>query len=596
MSVLKKANEYFKAGDYREAYALYKDASTRYGENVVKYHLLMCERSLGKEINLTGTDTFSDTNCRVTRTLRDSANEQKCTNSEIDECLNNDTFLHEKILESTVKKPLSDITFEITPENNLSQKYKTIYSMSEQISKKKSVEEFDFLLEYANELRKIEMSDTYLKLIKYLLVQFDRLSEKNQKNMLLHLSNAIKLSRDEELINLILKQRIDLLPELVLSPKTKDVILGTTLSSLHDYQNNNFKFFNFDLHNEPQKAISLLFANNVDLKALSSEMYCLFCNLYAESQESHKSERYRIFLNKYLSEKKLPLVTSISLDSRNILSDIRFENLNTVNEGPLVSIIMSAYNAEETIDYAILSLLRQSYKNIEILVCDDLSVDGTFEKLKNLAKLDQRIKIYQSIENQGTYNIRNSLIKEAKGTYVTFHDSDDYALPNRIELQVESLIASGKVMCSSQWVRVAPSGSFVFFHDDKLSRFCVVSSMLKKEVFNSIPPFRTSLVAADTEFYEHMCCMFGEDQILKLDIPLILGLWGDGSLTKTPSLTAENNGYVAPRRRVYSDAAARQRVLGKDVVPDEHVHNTLVENNIYREFRGVKQFKSGGSK
>lgn len=561
MGLIKRANEFFKKSEYQMAYSLYKEAANRYGENVVKHNLKACEKQL--DLNMV----------------------QK--NSAIN---NINESIQAKV--SNLQNSFA-IEQEITEDNNLSNKYKKIYSISQQISEKNSSQEFDFLLEYANELRRVEMSETYFKIIKYLLVQFDRLSEKNQKNMLLHLSNAIKLSRDEKLIHLILEHRIDLVADLILSPKTKDVILGTSLSTLHNYQINDFKFFNFDLHTEPQKAVSLLLTNNIDLKNLTPDTYCLFCNLYAENQESNRAERYKIFFNKYLSANKLPMIKSINLNSQNILSSIEFDNLTVCSEGPLVSIIMSAYNAEDTIDYAIISLLRQSYQNIEILVCDDQSNDDTLEKIKILAKTDHRIKVYQSIKNQGTYNIRNNLILEAKGKYVTFQDSDDYALPNRIEVQVENLMSSGKSMCCTQWVRITPSGSFVFFHDDKLSRFCVVSSMVKKEVFQSIPPFRNSLVAADTEFYEHMCCQFGEDQILKLEEPLILGLWGDGSLTKTPNLTAENNGFVAEKRRAYSDIAARQRVLGKEIIPDDKIQAVLVENNIHRENHGVVEYLNG---
>ncbi|MGR6648211.1 glycosyltransferase family 2 protein, partial [Avibacterium paragallinarum] len=103
---------------------------------------------------------------------------------------------------------------------------------------------------------------------------------------------------------------------------------------------------------------------------------------------------------------------------------------------PLVSIVMSAYNSQDTIEYAINSLLNQSYPNIEIVVCDDCSKDNTFAILKDMELKNSKIRVYQSIKNQGTYNIRNEMIKLAKGEYITFHDSDDFALPTRIDEQV----------------------------------------------------------------------------------------------------------------------------------------------------------------
>jgi hypothetical protein len=113
--------------------------------------------------------------------------------------------------------------------------------------------------------------------------------------------------------------------------------------------------------------------------------------------------------------------------------------------------------------------------------------------------------------------------------------------------------------------------------------------MLKRDAFCRVGEFRQSLVAADTEFYEKMLSLYGEDNIVKVDKPLIFGLWGDGSLTKASNLTAENNGFVAKRRRAFSDIAARQRVLGKAIIPDCIVNDILKENSIYRANRGARK-------
>ena len=82
--------------------------------------------------------------------------------------------------------------------------------------------------------------------------------------------------------------------------------------------------------------------------------------------------------------------------------------------------------------------------------------------------------------------------------------------------------------------------------------------------------------------------MLGAENVKVLDEPLILGLWGDGSLTKRPGLAAENTGCVAPRRRAYSDIAARQRVIGSHIVSDEDVDHVLIDQGIYREYHGVQ--------
>ena len=117
--------------------------------------------------------------------------------------------------------------------------------------------------------------------------------------------------------------------------------------------------------------------------------------------------------------------------------------------------------------------------------------------------------------------------------------------------------------------------------------------MLSKKTLLSIPAFRKSLVAADTEFYQTMINTFGKEKIHMFSFPLILGLWGDGSLTKKADLTAENTGFVAPRRRRYSDIAARQRALGESIVTNDDIDQVLKENNIYMDYKSSKEFIDG---
>lgn len=105
-------------------------------------------------------------------------------------------------------------------------------------------------------------------------------------------------------------------------------------------------------------------------------------------------------------------------------------------EKPIVSIIIPAYNAEKYIKQTIESAIGQTYKNIEVIVIDDGSKDGAAEIVKSFG--DQRI-IYIFQENKGQSAARNSGIKIAKGKYISFLDSDDLFLPQKIERQVDFL-------------------------------------------------------------------------------------------------------------------------------------------------------------
>jgi glycosyltransferase involved in cell wall biosynthesis len=112
------------------------------------------------------------------------------------------------------------------------------------------------------------------------------------------------------------------------------------------------------------------------------------------------------------------------------------------NSKELVSIIMPAYNAEKFIGESIESVLVQTWKNWELIIVDDGSVDNTSQIIKNYAMRDERIKYFFQ-ENQKQGRARNYGIKHSNGEYVAFLDSDDLWVPDKLEIQVEFFRKSG---------------------------------------------------------------------------------------------------------------------------------------------------------
>ena len=100
---------------------------------------------------------------------------------------------------------------------------------------------------------------------------------------------------------------------------------------------------------------------------------------------------------------------------------------------PLVSVVLSVYNAEKHIVEAIESILTQSYKNFEFIIIDDGSTDGSLEIIKSYD--DERI-ILISRENKGLIASLNEGIEQAKGKYIARMDADDISLSSRFEEQV----------------------------------------------------------------------------------------------------------------------------------------------------------------
>jgi glycosyltransferase involved in cell wall biosynthesis len=106
---------------------------------------------------------------------------------------------------------------------------------------------------------------------------------------------------------------------------------------------------------------------------------------------------------------------------------------------PLVTVLMTAHNAERFIDLAIESLLGQTYRRLEIIIVNDASTDKTKQKLAAWAKKDSRLRIFSLARNLGPSLASNFGLKKARGEYLARMDADDIAFPNRIEKQLRFL-------------------------------------------------------------------------------------------------------------------------------------------------------------
>ncbi len=104
-------------------------------------------------------------------------------------------------------------------------------------------------------------------------------------------------------------------------------------------------------------------------------------------------------------------------------------------QNPKVSVIIPVYNAESFIEETLESALAQTYKNIEIIVVNDGSTDGSYKKIKPYLP---SIK-YISQENKGVSSARNNGIRQSKGELIAFLDSDDVWVPEKLQIQVEYL-------------------------------------------------------------------------------------------------------------------------------------------------------------
>lgn len=114
----------------------------------------------------------------------------------------------------------------------------------------------------------------------------------------------------------------------------------------------------------------------------------------------------------------------------------------------LVSIIVPVYNLEERIEYCILSLTNQTYKNLEIICVDDGSTDGSASIVSKLIEEDARVKYFYQ-ENGGVSSARNNGLENITGDYVMFVDGDDYLHPRTVEIFVDGILQTNcDIICS----------------------------------------------------------------------------------------------------------------------------------------------------
>lgn len=125
----------------------------------------------------------------------------------------------------------------------------------------------------------------------------------------------------------------------------------------------------------------------------------------------------------------------------------------------LVSVIMPAYNAERFISQAIESVRSQTYKNWELIVCDDQSSDRTRSIIAEFVRFDPRISQVQSVRNAGPGHARNLAIAEGRGRWLAFLDSDDVWDREKLRNTLAHAERCGSALTFTAYQRISEDGS-----------------------------------------------------------------------------------------------------------------------------------------
>jgi glycosyltransferase involved in cell wall biosynthesis len=261
--------------------------------------------------------------------------------------------------------------------------------------------------------------------------------------------------------------------------------------------------------------------------------------LYANHSTTNPKLRLH-FLNKYLAAYRLQIDLEEG-EKADFFHGIKCKQRLKKVDGPLVTVIMTARNAAANIELAVYSLIAQSWNNLQIIIVDDASTDTTLKKAKELAKQDNRIEILTTPVNAGPYVCRNLGVLHARGQFLTVHDADDWAFPDRIEQQVKAMEVAQVAVCTGQMLRVSALGQLTRpsqlgpISIDGYLRLCFSSLMVETDVFRKeLGAWDTVWVGADSEMLDRIKVL--QIKSTSLARPLMLCLDDPEGFTRDASL------------------------------------------------------------
>jgi teichuronic acid biosynthesis glycosyltransferase TuaG len=175
----------------------------------------------------------------------------------------------------------------------------------------------------------------------------------------------------------------------------------------------------------------------------------------------------------------------------------------------IFSIIIPCFNAAKTIERPFLSLLKQTYKNFEVIIVNDGSTDNSTEIIENYLTKDPRFILINHFKNSGVANTRNTGLDNVRGKYVCFLDADDWWPKNKLEVYLE-YFKKGYDLLFSDYTRINISNGktkIVKVINDLKYKNLIYSNHIpaSSAVFNSeslgIPKFKKYHTSSDWIFW-----------------------------------------------------------------------------------------------
>ncbi|MFD2513714.1 glycosyltransferase [Pontibacter locisalis] len=189
-----------------------------------------------------------------------------------------------------------------------------------------------------------------------------------------------------------------------------------------------------------------------------------------------------------------------------------------MSQCPLVSIICLCYNHEHFLREALDSVMRQTYPNMEVIVVDDMSTDGSMSILSEYLQQHPEIKFISTGRNIGNCAAFNLGWRASKGAFIIDFATDDVLLPERVSQQVEAFDrleqSYGVVYTDAEYI--SDAGKHLYYHSQKyrpapdgevfaevLARYfiCPPTMLIRREVFEKLNGYDETLAFEDFDFW-----------------------------------------------------------------------------------------------
>ena len=259
------------------------------------------------------------------------------------------------------------------------------------------------------------------------------------------------------------------------------------------------------------------------------------------------------------------------VDGGQLLERLSTRSLPEVTSGPMVSVIMPAFNAADTVAHAAASILGQTWRELELLIVDDASEDDTWGVLQGIAASDSRVRIFRNKVNVGPYASKNTMLSLASGEWITGHDADDWAHPQRLEQHLGAILAfKAPPRASMQlMLRMLPNGALdrftkiSHFSVDGIARDAPISCMFQSSFLrDDLGCWDSVRFGADSELLNRAKKLLG-DEFHRHEQIGMFAVSFEGSLTnhavhgvsRTTGPSQIRRDYAAAWRRWHSDLA-----------------------------------------